>query len=445
MTSSVGPVPLWRVRVLNAVLWITAGLAVVAFVPGAWVAWREGLTWLIVVDVAAWVTVMALAAFPQLGYRFRAAAFLVLWFAFAWVLLLAAGMAGSGIAWILVPPVLAGLFFGRVGAAIGSGCVAVTMTFAGVAVTAGWSGVGALALWSPPEFLSAAGTVVFLAAMLSLSVATLVQGVERAHAAEAEARRRLQEQVVERVRLEERLLEGRQLEALGSFAAGIAHDFNNLLVPILAVSDAMHEEALHGSPQRRQLATVVRSAERARDLVARILAYGRAEGSEPSDVELDRVLEEIGPLITSGLPEPVTVRLEPDAPGAWLHADPGDLQRIVMNLTSNGVRAMADRGGLLTVRSRRHEEDTVVIEVHDQGRGMSASVRQRAFDPFFTTGEPGQGAGLGLGIVQRLVARNDGTIEIDSEVGVGTRVTVVFPVRSVGSDRSAARHDASAA
>ena len=422
------PVPLWRVRVLNAVLWTTAALAVVAFVPGAWVAWQEDLAWLVAVDVIAWAAVVGLAAFPRLGYRLRAATFLVLWFGFSWVLLIVVGMAGSGIAWILVPAVLAGVFFGRRGAVVVTGTSALTLALAAFGVAAGAPWTGALRDWLLHEYLSAAGTVVFLAGMMGLSVATLVRGVERAHAAEAEARRRLQEELEERVRLEARLREARQFEALGSFAAGIAHDFNNLLLPILAVSDGMREDAPEGSEERRRLATVVRAAERGRDLVARILSYGRSEGGERLAVELDRVLDETAPLLTGTRPEPVEVRIEAGAPGAHVHADPGDLQRIVMNLAGNGLRAMRGRTGTLTVRTVRDGDRSVRLEVEDQGRGMSPSVRQRAFDPYFTTGEPGQGAGLGLGIVQRMAERNDGTITLASEEGVGTTVRVAFPV-----------------
>jgi signal transduction histidine kinase len=121
----------------------------------------------------------------------------------------------------------------------------------------------------------------------------------------------------------------------------------------------------------------------------------------------------------------IEVRLEVSADGARAHADPFQMEQLLLNLVLNGVQAMPG-GGTLTLRTRR-DGDRVVVEVADTGVGIPEELRARVFDPFFTTRGVGQGTGLGLSVSYGIVRAHGGTIELESETGKGTTFRVILP------------------
>lgn len=171
----------------------------------------------------------------------------------------------------------------------------------------------------------------------------------------------------------------------------------------------------------------MRSALRARELVQRILAYGRLDSASRRPTEVAPLLEEVCTLLRSAAPANVHIHCRNDAPEVRVLAASGELHQILMNLGTNAVLAMKDRGGDLAFTMQREGEGRLLLIVSDTGDGIPHEIRERIFDPYFSTREPGEGSGLGLAIVARLVADMGGTIRVDSEIPGGTRFFVSLP------------------
>ncbi len=258
--------------------------------------------------------------------------------------------------------------------------------------------------------------------------------------ADVTAQRQLAE---ERARLEEKLLEAQRLESLGLLAGGIAHDFNNLLVGILGNAELALARIPEASPARVLVEDVREASVRAAELAHQILAYSGREPVSRGPVDLAKLGREVlGPLRASLRAD---ARLELEAPPRAVHAlgDETQLRQVLMNLVTNACQSLPESGGSVRVRllpaqlaSHRDDPtpDWIVLEVADDGCGMSAQTRARVFDPFFTTRPTGRG--LGLAVVHGIVRGHGGTIEIESEPGAGTCVRVQLPACGEPSLRS---------
>lgn len=242
--------------------------------------------------------------------------------------------------------------------------------------------------------------------------------------------------ITEKKQLEEQVLRTQRLENLGLLAAGIAHDLNNVLAPVLMAAPLLRTHATR--PQDlRILDAVEKSAERGGALVQQILSFARGSEVEKKLLQPKHVLREIGDLITDTFPKTVRIDIE-IAPDLWpLNANPTQLHQIVLNLCINARDAMP-AGGTLTLRA--HNEffapvvgsanpagHYVVIEVVDTGSGMTLDLRERIWDPFFTTKGTGQGTGLGLSTVRGIVADHLGRIDVESAPGFGSTFRVYLP------------------
>jgi len=441
----------WRRRVLDITLGVTAALAGVAYVPGMMAAWSGGLVVVMVADTVALVTVVTLALKRTLPYEVRAGGFVLVCYLLAVVLLVEVGPIGGGAVWLLAFPVLAAVLFGLRGAVVS--LAATVLTIFAVGVTAWRQGP----VPSSPELGTAydlqswsatSASVLFLSAVLSLSVAYLIRSLERALDEASASRERLAEsnrdirrEMEERRNLEAQLLQAQKMEALGTLAGGIAHDFNNLLVPILMEARELRDrDDLDGSA-RESLDSIVRSASRSRDIVRGILSYSRGVETERYPVEVDPIVQEVGMLLRSTTPAGIHFEFALGAEGERVLADPTALHQVLMNLGTNACLAMTEKGGTVrfitrTVGERKlpgpdglpgPERPALVIEVHDSGRGMAPEVLARARDPFFTTRRAGEGTGLGLALVHRMVTGLEGVLEISSEPGEGTVVQVSLP------------------
>jgi CheY-like chemotaxis protein len=201
------------------------------------------------------------------------------------------------------------------------------------------------------------------------------------------------------------------------------------------------EEARTGQPTHDSLAQIQRAALRARALVQRISAFGRADAPALSPQPLQPIVDEVLALVRVAMPAGVTLRTAFEAlPGPVL-ADATQLHQVLMNLCVNAAHAMKERGGVLTVRLGGEDltaEDKAAWEdvgpgryckltVSDTGHGMERSVMERIFDPYFTTKGPGEGTGLGLAVVHGIVKGHDGAIRVESEPGRGATFEVLLP------------------
>ncbi len=251
---------------------------------------------------------------------------------------------------------------------------------------------------------------------------------------------RLQLQQAEAHRsLEHQLRESQRLESLGTLAGGMAHDFNNVLTVIQANAELalISESSLEVGTALQQL---LAASARARDIVRQILTFGRRAASQRTPVSLSAILAELLPMLRATIPSTVRITLREAAADAWVLGDPTQIHQMLLNLCTNAEHAMRRRGGDLAIETAWVEPTSatpdrrVMLRVTDTGRGMDSAVLARVFDPFFTTKPVGEGTGLGLSVLHGIVGSHGGTVDVRSEVDVGT----TFEVRLPSIDRPAA-------
>lgn len=258
--------------------------------------------------------------------------------------------------------------------------------------------------------------------------------------------------VTERRQLESQLLQAQKLEAIGNLASGITHDFNNILSGILGYAELAKLAAADSPEAQANLDVVIETTLRGRDLVDRILKFARKGKPERRAINWQPVLRDAVKLMRVSLPPNVAIRVQRDSTVPDVLADPVELQQIFLNLVMNAVHAMAKNGGTIEalVAEKRLEptlvaahpeiqtEMQVCLSVIDNGAGMTPSTLARIFEPFFTTKAPGEGTGLGMFVIQRVVKNLGGTVIVNSNEGKGTRVDVYLPVVNAGNAKESA-------
>ena len=235
----------------------------------------------------------------------------------------------------------------------------------------------------------------------------------------------------ERQGLEEALLHSQKLKAVGQLTGGLAHDFNNLLAVIIGSLDLVNPD----SPDAPRVNRALKAAERGALLTQRLLAFSRKQSLHPHAVELKTLLENLGELMRHSLPATLTLEIEAQSPAwpAWI--DVSQLENAIINLVMNARDAMDGQAGTIKIRtwnqrvtrSDGRKQDMVMLEVADQGSGMSQEVKAQVFEPFFTTKQTGSGSGLGLSMVYGFVRQSGGRVEIESAPGQGTTVRLQLP------------------
>ena len=231
-------------------------------------------------------------------------------------------------------------------------------------------------------------------------------------------------------RKEDLLRQAQRMEAVGELAGGIAHDFNNLLTVISGYAAGLRVSSRLGEEERLHVEQIARAGERAAGLTSRLLAFGRRQRREPRNLDLGARIATLEPMLQRTLGPSIQLVIERQANLPAVHADPAQLDQVVLNLVLNARDAVGEHGSitLATKRVRSHRERAVCLEVSDDGCGIAPEHRDRIFEPFFTTKAVGQGTGLGLAMVHGIVHQSGGSIEVESEVGVGTVFRVILPV-----------------
>lgn len=278
-------------------------------------------------------------------------------------------------------------------------------------------------------------------AAIGIDNARLFQAAQRAR---DDLERRVEERTRELEQAHEALRQSQKMEAVGQLTGGIAHDFNNMLAVVIGSLDLLERRIGPGDARaRRYVHAAAEGARRAANLTQRLLAFSRQQPLRPEPLEPNKLVAGMSDLLRHSLGS--DVRLETVlAGGLWrTHADPNQLENVILNLAVNARDAMPD-GGRLTVETQNAHLDErysaahpgvlpgqyVLIAVTDTGAGMPPDVVARAFDPFFTTKEVGKGTGLGLSMVYGFVKQSGGHVKIYSEVGHGTTVKVYLPRHS---------------
>ncbi len=260
-----------------------------------------------------------------------------------------------------------------------------------------------------------------------------------------------------RIRLEEELRQAQKMESVGMLAGGIAHDFNNLLTIISGYSHMLAGELKHDSKNRSAAEQIIKASDRAAALTRQLLSFSRRQVTQARVLDLNVLVHGMTPMLRRLIGEHIDVRIVPGSELSRVHADPGQIEQIIMNLVVNARDAMPS-GGKLLIETRnieltepyihRHMEvrpgHYVLLAVTDTGIGMDKSTRERVFEPFFTTKESGHGTGLGLSMVLGIVKRSGGAVDVYSEPGHGTTVKVFLPKADRGRNTSPARAAAGA-
>jgi PAS domain S-box-containing protein len=237
-------------------------------------------------------------------------------------------------------------------------------------------------------------------------------------------------------KLEHQLRQAHRMEAIGTFASGIAHDFNNMNAAISGFSELALEDTPAGTPAQKYMREVLAISHRAADLVRQILLFSRQTPPVRKTIRLWTVAEEVATLMSATLPPNIEIVKESLVADDRSVADPGQMHQVLLNLCANGIHAMHERGGRLTVRLEDEEavingstapERRLKLSIGDTGHGIPDDVRERMFEPFFTTKPAGRGSGLGLSVVHGIVRNHGGEIQVSSKVGAGTTVTVLLP------------------
>ncbi|MHC4429554.1 MAG: hybrid sensor histidine kinase/response regulator [Planctomycetota bacterium] len=255
----------------------------------------------------------------------------------------------------------------------------------------------------------------------------------------SETNRRLTASVQNLESAQQQLLQAQKMEAIGRLAGGVAHDFNNLLTVIIGHAQVLQDRLTDDSRGLHDLDSIVEACNRAAEIIRHLLAFGRKQKRSPETVEINELVKSTARMLGRLIGEHIRLDIRADAEAGCVRADRAQLEQILMNLVVNARDAMPD-GGRLTIATRRATPDEgentpnpfdvsqyVAIDVSDTGHGMDSATREQIFEPFFTTKEVGSGTGLGLATVYGLVRQNEGIVRVSSEIGSGSRFTVLFP------------------
>ena len=241
---------------------------------------------------------------------------------------------------------------------------------------------------------------------------------------------------------EAQLQQSQKMEAVGRLAGGVAHDFNNLLTVIRGYSELLLARLDPGDATRKDMEEIKKAADRASGLTRQLLAFSRRQFVAPKAVDLNALVANMDGMLRRLLGEDIIelcAELGQDVGG--IHADPGQIEQVIMNLSVNARDAMP-KGGRLTIETRNLTIDKqsrrnpvglepgayVMLAVRDTGHGMDAETQSHLFEPFFTTKEKGKGTGLGLSTVYGIVKQSRGTIAVESRLGQGTTFKIYFPM-----------------
>jgi PAS domain S-box-containing protein len=245
--------------------------------------------------------------------------------------------------------------------------------------------------------------------------------------------------VSERNEIERHLRQSQKLDAVGHLAGGLAHDLNNFLSVIRGYSEILRADLPAGSPASADLDQILRAVDRAAAVTGKVLAFSRKQPGQMKILDLNGVVTGLEPMLRQVIKDQVEVRLEL-ANGLWpVRADQGQMEQVVVNLSTNARDAMPD-GGVIRITTTNRTiaaattepgavppGDCVSLTVSDQGTGMSPALIARIFEPFFSTKSKDRGIGLGLSIVHGIVTDVGGRVVVESAEGRGSTFTMLLP------------------
>ncbi len=241
--------------------------------------------------------------------------------------------------------------------------------------------------------------------------------------------------VTSEVRMEQELIEAQKMEAIGTLASGIAHDFNNVLSAIVGNAEMVRLDAGNPSQVEFHVEQLLRACSRSKDLISQLLFLSRQQPQNRGEMQLGEVIRECMKFVRSSIPTTIDIEIDiRDEVSAY--GDSTQIYQAILNLCTNASYAMKPSGGRLSIslslldqsspRSDRREP-LAHIQVSDTGPGIAEKDIPRVFEPFFTTKPLGEGTGLGLAMVKKIVETHGGIISINSTAGSGTTVNIYLP------------------
>jgi len=247
--------------------------------------------------------------------------------------------------------------------------------------------------------------------------------------------------ITEKTKLEEELVQAQKMEAIGTLAGGIAHDFNNILSAILGYAEIAKMDLPESSQATQDINQVIIAGNRATELVKQILTFSRKTDQAKSPLCIAALVKEALKMLRSSLPTSIDIQQDIAEDIGLIFADPTSIHQIVVNLCTNGAYAIGNDIGKLEVTLKRiHLEPDqlanqtqlqagpyILLTVKDSGSGMDKSTVARIFEPYFTTKEHGEGTGLGLAVIHGIVDEYNGFIEVESTPGQGSTFLVYLP------------------
>jgi signal transduction histidine kinase/CheY-like chemotaxis protein len=226
------------------------------------------------------------------------------------------------------------------------------------------------------------------------------------------------------------LAESQKLDALGQLTGGVAHDFNNLLM-IISGSLHMLRKAVGDDPKSQRALTAIDAAtKRGASLTSQLLTFARRQSVNPQSIDVATHIGAVREVLDTGVGSAVTLRFDIPADVGPIMVDVAEFETALVNLVINARDAMAG-GGVITIAARNDTSggEYVAISVEDSGDGIAPDILSKIFDPFFTTKPVGKGTGLGLSQVHGFAHQAGGTVKVASELGQGTRITILLPRR----------------
>jgi PAS domain S-box-containing protein len=248
--------------------------------------------------------------------------------------------------------------------------------------------------------------------------------------------------ITETKRLEVQLQHAHKMEAIGTLTGGIAHDFNNILGIIIGNTELALDDVPEWNPAHSNLEEIKTAGLRAKDIVSQLLGFAHKTDQKLQPTKIVPVIRDSLKFLRATLPTSVTFRQNIQVSADTVLANSTQIHQIMLNLYTNAAHAMEESGGTLEISIQNLVLDNnsadiypdlspgnyVAIKVSDTGQGISPEIKDRIFDPYFTTKELGKGSGLGLSVVHGIIQSHQGAISVDSEPGKGTTFNVFFPV-----------------
>jgi PAS domain S-box-containing protein len=247
--------------------------------------------------------------------------------------------------------------------------------------------------------------------------------------------------ISEKKKLEAQLRQAYKMEAIGTLSGGIAHDFNNVLSIILGNAELAIDDIPEWSPARFNLKEIRRAGMRAKDVVRQLLNFSRKTNQELKPTKIIPVVKDALRFLRATIPTSIEIRQNIQDASDTVLADSTQIHQVILNLGTNAFHAMEETGGILEIGIKNVAFDQVAatpysdlkpgkyvqVTVSDTGQGIAPGIRDRIFDPYFTTKEIGKGTGMGLSVVLGIVKGHGGAISVDSDPGKETRIRIFLP------------------